>query len=104
MSREHIDNYIHKVTIERARRALVRERESIVSTQSERLSIEQVSERTGADGKSIRAYLRKNFTRASEVKGSRWGDAKHGHVLTVKQTRALVEHFSESKRIKSKSA
>jgi hypothetical protein len=58
------------------------------------MTIKEVAEATGADPKTIRAYLRRNFTRPDDAKGSRWGDAKKGHVLPAPVTAALVEHFT----------
>ncbi len=60
---------------------------------SERLNLEQIEALTDTDQKTLRAYLRRNFARASERKGSRWGDAKQNYVLSKAQTKALVEHF-----------
>lgn len=39
------------------------------------------------DPKAVRAYLRKNFARAIEVKGSRW-------VIPAAVEKAVVEHFT----------
>ena len=59
-----------------------------------RMSVADIAEQTGANPKTIRAYLRRNATRDSAVKGSRWGDAKQGFALTVKVTSELLEHFA----------
>ncbi len=46
------------------------------------------------DGKRIRAYLRSQHTRATESKGSRWGDAKSGYALTDKIAAAVRVRFA----------
>ena len=61
---------------------------------AKRLSVKEVAEVTGANPKTIRAYLRRNATRDQEVKGSRWGNAKEGYTLTAKVTALVVEHFT----------
>ncbi len=61
---------------------------------TERMTIKEIAEVTGANPKTIRAYLRRNATRDADVKGSRWGSAKEGYSLTVKLSAALVEHFT----------
>jgi len=59
-----------------------------------RMTIKEVAEETGANPKTIRAYLRRNATRDLEVKGSRWGSAKEGYSLTTKVTADLLDHFT----------
>lgn len=59
-----------------------------------RMTIAEIADETGANPKTIRAYLRRNATRDLEVKGSRWGSAKEGYSLTVAITSQLLEHFA----------
>ena len=63
---------------------------------SDKLSVAEIAEVTDTNQKSIRAYLRRNHTRSSEQKNSRWGDAKNAYVLSVKLTNELVSHFSKN--------
>ena len=67
-----------------------------MSETSERLSVSAIAEMTDTSEKTLRAYLRRNFKRQDERKGSRWGDAKQGFILTKTQTEKLVEHFTSS--------
>ena len=62
---------------------------------SEKLSVAEIAEVTDTNQKTIRAYLRRNHTRSTELKNSRWGDAKNAYVLSVKLTNELVNHFSK---------
>lgn len=64
-----------------------------MSEQAERLSISDIADLTDTHEKTLRAYMRRNFKRADERKGSRWGDAKQGYILSKKMTASLVEHF-----------
>ena len=61
---------------------------------STRMTIKEIADATGANPKTIRAYLRRNATREADVKGSRWGTAKEGYSLTAKLTASLLEHFT----------
>ncbi len=62
--------------------------------QAERLSVAEIATLTDTSGKTIRAYLRRNHARSVEVKGSRWGDAKHAFVLSKALTAELVKRFT----------
>lgn len=59
-----------------------------------RMSVAEIAEATGASPKTIRAYLRRTHGRALEAKGSRWGEAKSGYALDAKLTKELVERFT----------
>lgn len=62
---------------------------------SKQMTISEIAEATGQpNGKQIRAYLRKNHARSSELKNSRWGDARRGYVLSAKLSTELVERFT----------
>jgi hypothetical protein len=63
---------------------------------SEQMSIEDIANVTDTSQKTIRAYLRREHARSAERKGSRWGDAKHGFVLSKTLTKELLERYSES--------
>ena len=58
------------------------------------LSIAEIADQTDTSQKTIRAYLRRQHTRSSELKNSRWGDAKKGYTLSAKLTNELVERFT----------
>ena len=58
------------------------------------MSVAEIADETGANPKTIRAYLRRNATRDDAVKGSRWGNAKSGYALTAKVTSELLDHFT----------
>lgn len=61
----------------------------------ERLTISDLAdELKHKDGKRIRAFLRRAHTRATESKGSRWGSAKDGYILTQAQTTAIRDRFT----------
>ncbi len=60
------------------------------------MTISEVATATEHDEKTLRAYLRRNFKRDNERKGSRWGDASKGYVLNKKQTEALLKHFTKA--------
>ena len=95
LDKAHIDNRKARES-EQASKLVryTRKREHRVSTESsERLNLEQIEALTDTDQKTLRAYLRRNFKRSSERKGSRWGDAKQNYILNKAQTKALVEHF-----------
>jgi hypothetical protein len=47
---------------------------------------EQIANALGVSGKLVRGYLRMNFTRPAEAKGTTW-------VLDNEQTNAVVDHF-----------
>lgn len=61
---------------------------------TKRMTVKEIAAETGANPKTIRAYLRRNATRDADAKGSRWGSAKEGYSLTVKLTAQLLEHFT----------
>ena len=61
---------------------------------AKRLSVKEIAAETGANPKTIRAYLRRNHGRSAEAKGSRWGTAKEGYALSAKLTAELLEHFT----------
>lgn len=63
---------------------------------ADRASIADLADETGADPKSIRHFLRSEFKRADDSKGSRWGTAKEGYSLTKAQTAAVRERFTPS--------
>ena len=58
------------------------------------MSVAEIAAATGANPKTIRAYLRRNATRSADVKGSRWGNTKAGYALSAKLTSELVDHFT----------
>ena len=60
------------------------------------MTVAEIADETGANPKTIRAYLRRNATRSDEAKGSRWGNAKEGYALTAKVTTELLAHFAPS--------
>lgn len=62
--------------------------------QTERLSVAEIATLTDTSAKTIRAYLRRNHARSAEVKGSRWGDAKHAFILSKALTAELVTRFT----------
>ena len=61
---------------------------------TERLTIKAIAERTGADAKRIRAWLRKEHARQAEAKGSRWGTAKEAYALPAAVTAAALARFT----------
>lgn len=62
---------------------------------TKQMTISEIAVATGQEnGKQIRAYLRKNHSRSSEQKNSRWGDARRGYVLSAKLTSELLERFT----------
>ena len=63
--------------------------------QRERMTINEIASLTNRNAKSLRAYLRTNFTRSEEQKNARWGDAKSAE-LTKSQTTALVKNFTRA--------
>jgi len=69
----------------------------------EQLTIKEIEQLTETSAKTLRAYLRRNFTRADEKKNDRWGDSKT-HKLTKTQTSKLVERFSKSDESEEKQA
>lgn len=52
----------------------------------------EIADATGADPKRIRAYLRANYPRALEVKGTRWAIPSEIAV-------AVIEHFEAGEEI-----
>lgn len=62
---------------------------------AERMTINDIADVTDRNAKTLRAYLRKNFTRSDEMKNSRWGDAKSAQ-LTKTQTSVLLKHFTRT--------
>ena len=48
--------------------------------------------------KTLRAILRKHFTRSAELKNARWGDASNAHRLTAEQTEFLRSRFTKSEQ------
>jgi transposase len=71
---------------------------------SEALTINEIAERTETSAKTIRAYLRRNHTRASEQKNARWGDAKRAYALNVKLTSELLKRFTSESEDSDESA
>jgi IS30 family transposase len=65
-----------------------------VNMSTERMSVAEIADVTGANPKTIRAYLRRNHTRPGDAKGARWGNAKEGYALTKAITADLLEHFA----------
>ena len=63
----------------------------------EQLTVKEIEQLTETSAKTLRAYLRRNFTRAEERKNERWGDSKT-HKLTKTQTQALVKHFTKQEK------
>ena len=47
---------------------------------------EQLAEALGISGKVVRAYLRKEYTRPADAKGTTW-------VLTADQAKSTLAHF-----------
>lgn len=62
---------------------------------AERMTINDIADVTDRNAKTLRAYLRKNFTRSDEMKNARWGDAKSAQ-LTKTQTSTLLTHFTRT--------
>ncbi len=60
------------------------------------MTINEIAEKTETSAKTIRAFLRANHARSSELKNSRWGNAKQGYVLSAKLTSELVERYTAS--------
>ena len=58
------------------------------------MTINEIAEATETSAKTIRAFLRANHARSSELKNSRWGNAKQGYVLSAKLTNELVERYT----------
>jgi len=50
----------------------------------------QLAAEIGVDAKSLRGFLRKNFTRAAEVKGTSW-------IITKEAADAAREHFAKQR-------
>jgi hypothetical protein len=65
-----------------------------MSAKSTGMSVKDIADATGTSGKTLRAYLRRNHSRSTEVKGSRWGDAKNGYTLSATLTAELLERFT----------
>lgn len=61
----------------------------------DRMTINDIAAVTDRNAKTLRAYLRKHFTRSEELKNSRWGDAKNAQ-LTKTQTSSLLNHFTRN--------
>lgn len=53
---------------------------------------ETIATGLGVSGKLVRGWLRANFTRPIEAKGTTW-------VLTAEQAKATVEHFEKRRAI-----
>ena len=63
-------------------------------TDANKMTINEIADATETSAKTIRAFLRSNFSRSSELKNSRWGDAKHGYVLSAKLTSELMTRYA----------
>jgi hypothetical protein len=62
---------------------------------ADNMTLSAIEDVTDIDQKTLRAYLRRNFKREDERKGSRWGDARNNYVLNKKLTTALLMHFGD---------
>jgi hypothetical protein len=62
----------------------------------EQANIKELAQETETSEKVIRAFLRREHTRALDKKNSRWGDAKNEYRLNKTLTKAVREHFAKS--------
>jgi hypothetical protein len=53
------------------------------------ITAEALAEKVGRDGKTVRAFLRKNFARSAEAKGARWTIDKATAAKVVAHYKAL---------------
>ncbi len=60
---------------------------STAKVTNDRPSAEELAQKVKRDGKTVRAFLRKNFSRSNEQKGGRW-------IITPAIEKAVVEHYA----------